>query len=166
MNDFATLTAQPRALIVGSQRYLVYPLTLADWGQLQAWVDAQFPDPFEVMADALEKLETSTAQQQLLFKLAMEAATKARRKIGTPEADAVLQSIEGFCQMLLVSIRKGQPDFSEAGAQALFQQMTLGQLRLFLCASEAEHVLADPPTPAPGAEAGQAGSTSGVSSIS
>jgi len=126
VDDLATLTAQPKPLNIGGKTYQVHPLTLNDLGAFQAWIDTQFPDPLEI---ASKKMATfPVAAQKHLIAVAMEQAAKGRRLLGTPDADAVAQSIEGVSQLLFLSIRKGDPSFTEADARALFNHLNAGDI--------------------------------------
>lgn len=124
MDDLSTLTGQPQILRVAGKEYKVYPLTLADFGKLQAWIDDQFPNPFAEVKKAIALGDFTFAQQKFMLELAMEKATKAKVKIGQPEADELLMTMEGYKQVILLSIRKGNPSFSDADAQELFEKMS------------------------------------------
>jgi hypothetical protein len=144
MNSLSNLTAQPRKLTVAGQSYDLHPLTLDDLGQLQAWIDGQFPDPFEVIRDAIARNNYTVAQQQYLFGQAMEMATRPRRLIGTPEADRLLQSLDGTKKLLTLSIRKGRPEFTDGEAEDLYKAMDLVSLQAAFVATEATLVMGDP----------------------
>lgn len=144
MNDITTLTAQPQILKVDGKEYKVYPLTLADLGELQTWVDSQFPDPFEVASKAMKSGNFNVAQQQYLMNQAMEKATRPKRLLGTMEADELLLSAEGYKQVLIISIRKGDPSFTESDAEALFKNMTQADVARFEHVTNLDMVATDP----------------------
>lgn len=152
MNDLATLAGKPKRLKLGGQVHDVYPLTIADFGQVQSWIDAQLPDPFEAVNEALEKgrlvdghrVPYTVTQQQFLYRTALEQKTKGRKLLGTPEADAMVQSMEGTKYLLVLSIRKGKPEFSDADAEALWASMTLGDVAQVYQATNADLVMSDP----------------------
>lgn|SRR5574343_18998 len=147
MNDLASLTAQPMPLRVGGKEYKVYPLTFSDLGALQAWVDAQFPSPFELANKAIAAGNYNVEQQKFLLKSALELAAKSRRLIGTPEADELLMSSEGYKQVLVLAIRKGDPGFSDKDAEELFRQMNPMDLASMQAATSLDMVLTDPKEP-------------------
>ena len=154
MNDLATLGAKPKPLTVGGRTHLIHPLTVDDLGSLQSWVDTQFPDPFDVASNAIERgrpgpegtrTPYTTAQQKHLYEVALERATRGTPKLGTPEADALLQSAAGVRELLFVAIRKGDPGFTRAAAEALFREMGVGDVaRVFRQTNAADVATSDP----------------------
>lgn len=144
MNDIATLTAQPQILRVDGKEYKVHPLTFADLGELQAWVDSQFPDPFEVVSKAMNSGKFNYAQQQFMMQQAMEKATRPRHLLGTMEADELLLSVEGTKKILVVSIRKGDPSFTEKDADELFEKLTQADIAKLESATNLDMVVQDP----------------------
>jgi hypothetical protein len=148
MNDLGSLSGQPRPLTVrirGEERtYLVHPLMLDELGQLQGWIDAQFPDPFDQVNAAVARNEYTVPQWQFLLECAVKLSTQRRRLIGTPEADLLLQSLEGTIQLLLLAIRKGDPAFGEEQARELRQHLSIGDLERVFSATGASMVMHDP----------------------
>lgn len=143
-SDLGTMTAAARPLVVDGRTYMLHPLTLSDFGQLQVWVDSQFPDPIALVNEAIRAGEFNAVQQQFLYKTALEIAARGHRPIGTPEADAMIRSVHGTKRILLMSISKGDPAFSAADVEALYAKLTIGDLARVYSATEAERVLADP----------------------
>ncbi len=147
-NDLASLSGAARlTLRVGGEAYPVHPLTLADLGELQAWVDSQYRDPVEIVREQLAGRKFSAAQEQFLLKTALEIACRPRALIGTPEADALIRSAAGQKRMLFLAIRKGRPEFGEADADALFAALTPAELLAVMVETGAEAVSADPKSP-------------------
>lgn len=144
MHDVASLTGQPRKLTVAGRDYLLHPLTIADFGELQAWVDAQFPDPFEVVQAAIAKGAFNYVQQQFLLEKALAASTQGKRLIGTPEADRLLLSMEGVKRILVISIRKGDPGFTEEAARDLYLHMGIADLAAMQQITTVAMVASDP----------------------
>ncbi len=144
MNDISTLSAQPQTLSVDGKEYKVYPLTLADLGELQVWIDSQFPDPFEVVSKAMKSGHFNVAQQQYLMNQAMEKATRPKHLLGTMEADELLLSAEGYKQVLIVSIRKGDPSFTASDAEELFKKMTQADVAKLERVTNLDMVATDP----------------------
>src|SRR5438067_1777413 len=163
MNDIASLTAQPviiRVEVKDEQgqptgevlEYQVYPLKISDYGELQAWINRQFPDPFDSAWKAIEQARArerpfNVAQEQFLLKNAAELALRPEHKIGTTEATELLMSAEGTIQYLMVSIRKGDPEFSEADAQKLYDNMTPLDIIKAYMATQLNLVASDPKAP-------------------
>jgi hypothetical protein len=144
MDNLATLTGQPRTMTVDGQDYKVHPLDLGDFGALQAWVDDQFPNPFAEVKKAFALGGFNFEQQKYMLDLAMEKASKPRHLIGTPEADELLMSVEGYKRVLFLSIRKGDPSFTEADAEQLFAKMTFVDIAQLGQATDLDMVTSDP----------------------
>lgn len=159
MNDLGTLNAKPRRLAVAGREYLVYPLTLDDFGGLQRWVDAQFPDPLQTVADYIERRpDLPVAVQKHLYAQAVQQAGQPRPRLGTPEADTIVQSVEGAKELIYLGIRKGDPGFTRDDAARLFAAMTVAHMAILHTATNADLVLSDPKAPTP---AGPATPTTG-----
>ncbi len=160
MSDIAKLTSQPVPLYetifdekgnpTGEVReHLVYPLTIDEIGQLQDWVDRQFPDPIQRTQESIDQARArekpfTVAQEQFLFKAAQELAMRSKYLIGTPEADQLILSVEGTKQLLKASIRKGNPAFTEDDADRLFKGITAADVIRLYDASQINFVISDP----------------------
>jgi hypothetical protein len=144
MNNIATLTAQPQSLVVDGKEYKVYPLTFADLGELQTWIDSQFPDPFEVVSKAMKSGNFNYAQQQYMLSQAIEKATRPKHLLGTPEADELLMSMEGAKKTLTLSIRRGNPAFTDEEADKLFSKLTEADVAKIAVATNLDMVVTDP----------------------
>src|SRR5271166_227853 len=140
MNDLAFLNNKPTTLRVEVKddhgeptgeilEYKVHPLGYDDYGDLQAWINSQFPDPFDSARDAIQKAVKvgkpyNVEQEKFLLKNAAELALKPRHLVGTEEVDALVQSKEGQKIILLTAIRKGDPSFTAEKAEQLCKHMT------------------------------------------
>lgn len=160
MDSIADLTSAPIRLRVDVKgddgkptgealEYDVHPLTLADVGVLQRWVDGQFPDPFEQAWEAIERQKAknkpfNVAQEQFIIRTAQELAMRPRHLIGTPEADTLLLSTDGFRQIIVEGIRKGDPSFDEGKADALMKHMTQLDLVRALASTQMNLMVSDP----------------------
>jgi hypothetical protein len=123
MNDAATVMGRPRPLKVGGEEYLAYPLNFDDHGDVQRWLDAQVRDPLEIVRKAIEAGDFPAEMQKFMVRSAIEIAARSRILIGTPEADALLDSIEGKALMIHLSIRKGDPKFTYEQAMGVLRKM-------------------------------------------
>lgn len=119
MNDLKTLTAAPSPVTIDGETYMVHPLTVKDWGDLQSWLDAQRKNPFEAVKEAIALGGFTFEQQKHMLNQALVEATKPKCKIGSIEADELLTSMEGYAQVLYLSVRKGRPGFTEADSLEL-----------------------------------------------
>ncbi len=126
-NDFATLSGSARPLSVAGTTYHVHPLTLGDYGKLQAWLETQIPDPVAVAVRNCTA-DVPISLQKHMISEALAIASKPRLKLGTPEADAIINSFGGVCEVLILSIQKGDPTFSREDAERLFNSMTAADL--------------------------------------
>lgn len=127
MNDAATLNGKSTlAITIEGERYDVHPLTIADFGDLQAWLDRQLPNPLDVIRPHLQHY--NAAQQQAILKAAVEVASSRRALIGTEEASAFLSSIEGVREMLFLAIRKGRPEVSRSDVATLASKLSVGDI--------------------------------------
>jgi hypothetical protein len=142
MNDLATLNGRGRPLSVDGATYLLYPLTIADLGELQAWVEAQWPDPLLKVRERLD--EFPPALQRELVREAAALAARPKPRIGTPEADALVFSAAGWQEIAYLSIRKGRPDFTREQAARLCARLTEGELARVYSQTGVELVLSDP----------------------
>jgi hypothetical protein len=142
--DLASMTARPRSLVVDGRTYMVHPLTLDDFGELQAWVDAQFPDPIALVNDAVKAGSYNMVQQQFLYKTALEIGSRGKRPIGTPDADDLVRSVAGTKEVLFKAIKKGDPSFDREQADRLFERLTIGDIARIFEATEADKLLSDP----------------------
>lgn len=144
MDNLATLTMQPKTLTVKGREYKVHPLDLGDFGYLQEWIDRQFPSPFKAVKEAFEMGGFTFAQQQFMLDKAVEKSTRPRHLIGTPDADELLTSVEGYKQVIFLSIRKGDPTFTEKDAEEMFANLTFIDIAQLSQASNLDMVASDP----------------------
>jgi hypothetical protein len=169
VSDLLSVTATPRALRIGGEEHRLSPLTVDDFGELQAWVDSQFPDPFEVANAVIARGDYTVPQQQFFYRLAMEQSTRGKRLIGSsPEADDMVRSLEGTIQLLWISVRKAEPGFTPDDAVRLRKKMSFGDIARVFQVTNADMVLSDPKaSPPAGGTAPKAsrrrGSTGGAS---
>lgn len=142
MDDLATLNARPRPMMLGGESYDIHPLTLGDFADLQRFVESQFPDPIAAAKANLDGLPM--AVQQYLLKEALAIAARPKPRLGTPEADAILQSLDGVREILFLSIRKGRPAFTRTDAAALYDRIGMDDIGRVFKDTNAEMVLSDP----------------------
>jgi len=124
LSDLGILNGKPRVLKVGDREYRFHPLTLDDLGELQAWIDSRQPDPFAIANAQVQSGKYTVEQGKFLLRTAMEMAVKGTPKLGTEDADLLLQSPDGIKEVLYLSVRKGDPGFSREDATELFRSVT------------------------------------------
>lgn len=140
MNNLAVLTAQPVPFTVAGRDYKVHPLTLDDFGLIQAWVDHQFPDPLELLDARLEKYPVPL--QKHLLKSALEIAAQPKPRLGSEEANRLaFQTVDGIKELLYLAIHKGDPLFTRGAAALLAARIGLAGLALILKATGADQIL-------------------------
>lgn len=124
MHDAAqAFSKRYRTLVVEGEEYRLYDLSLADLGELQAWLDSLYREPLEVIAPQLGRFDLEVAK--FLVRDARDAACRPRPQLGQGEANLLLLSVDGIKEVLYLAIRKGRPDFSRDDLDALCRRITL-----------------------------------------
>jgi hypothetical protein len=171
-NDAITAAGTPRAVKLGGEEHALSPLMIGDLGHLQGWVDRQFGDPFDVVNAEIARNpgRYNTAQQQHLFRIALEISRAPKPLIGTPDADELLRTVEGVKEILYHAVRKAEPGFTRDDAARVYASMTIGDVARVFALTSLELVMTDPkaagdgtPGPTTGA-AGTGPSTGGAPS--
>lgn len=148
MSDIRALAGRPvRMTAPDGEAHDLAPLTFEDYGDLQAWLDAQWPDPFALARGQMASGEFSLAQQQFLLRVALELAAKPKPKLGTEDADALVRSVEGQREVLYLSIRKAEPGFTRDDAARFHAKLAEGEQARAMALSEADRVAGDPKAP-------------------
>lgn len=148
IKSLARLTGQPTTLEVDGERYDVHPLSFGDLGSLQAWIDGRRADPFATLAAQLGTGRFSVAQEKHMMALALEQATRPGPPLGTPEADAMLNTLEGYAEVLYLTIRKGRPGFTREDASRLLAALGEGRLGQVRRTTDLD-LVSDPKAPTP-----------------
>lgn len=145
-NDAATVSATPRRVRIGGEEHALAPLSIADFGALQVWVDSRFGDPFDLVnAEIARHPERyNPARQQHLFRIALDLARAPKPLIGTPEADELLRTVDGIKEVLFTSIAKAEPGFTRADADRLYGRMTIGDVARIFLLTHLDLVMSDP----------------------
>ena len=97
-------------LTVGQASYRLAPLEFADLQELEAWVFTRLPDPIQIAKELARDLPPDLAKDILLE--AYEDVKNGARKLGSPEANRLLSTPDGFREMLYLSGRKYQPNMT------------------------------------------------------
>jgi hypothetical protein len=150
MNDAATVMNRPKPLVVGGREYLLHRLSFDDHGAVQRWLDAQLRNPLTIVREEIAAADYPLEIQKFMLKSAIEIASRNRILVGTPEADALLDTLEGKAEMLRLSIAKGVPDFSHKQAMDLLRQMDELAREEAAAAADVLRVDEDPKAPAGG----------------
>jgi hypothetical protein len=129
MHDLSTLSGRPTPMVVGGKTYLLHDLAFSDLDELQAWIDTRFRDPQEMTSEHLlgTGARLPVEIKKFMVREAMEMARKPKPQLGMKEATAQMLSVEGLKKILLISIRKGDPTFSDEDAAELFRTITFDQ---------------------------------------
>lgn len=123
MNDLASLNAKPVTVKSGGKEYQVHPLTIDDHGDVQRWIDDQQETRiFEALERQTAKGSLPVEIQKYMARSALDILARNRILIGTPEADELLHSVDGKVYLTYLSIKKGDPAFTEADAKALVKR--------------------------------------------
>lgn len=154
-----TLTAAPMTIEIGGRPLRIAPLTLADLGRLQIWIDAQLiaqmPDPIAIARRLTEGFPVQV-QSELLGQALRDACDARNAKptvpIGTPEAMEIAGTIDGIKEMLMLSLKKYQPDMSRDDVAGLMDSLLPGDLDAIFA-----HIFGTEGPPGPKAETPEAG---------
>jgi hypothetical protein len=109
--DIATATNAPDVLPIGGVGYSVRTLTLAEWGELQAWLRRTATHPIKRATEAIEQARDSGAAmapwiQDVVLGQAQREAMRWPPRIGTQEWLAALDSVDdGLAQFLAVALK-------------------------------------------------------------
>jgi hypothetical protein len=148
--NLASLNASPRSIPIGGEVFEVHPLTLADQGKLQAWLETQLPDPLGLVQVHIDRAKPSMEVQKFLLREALHEASRTRVFLNSPEALPYLNSADGIVEILWLSIAKGRPEFTRERARDVFGSMTPADVLKLQSATELDQVMAEPDPKAPG----------------
>ncbi len=140
--NLASLNASPRSVPIGGEVFEVHPLTLNDQGKLQAWLETQLPDPLGLVQAHIDKAKPSMEVSKYLLREALHEASRTRVFLNSPEALPYLNSADGICEILWLSIAKGRPDFTRERAREVFGAMTPADVLKLQMATELDQVMA------------------------
>jgi hypothetical protein len=119
----------------------VFPLTLADLGELQAWLDTQLPDPLAVVKRHIDSGGVPMEQAKFLYAEALKEASKTRIHLSSPDALVYLNGANGVIEMLYLSIRKGRPDWTRDQARKVFEALTPADIQRIQNITELDQVV-------------------------
>ena len=143
--------ARPVPLTVAGRTYQFHPLTAHDLlVDLQGWVDAQWRDPIDAVRAHIGSGKFTPAQERHLLTAAVEVAARPRPKLGTPEADALLDTFEGMREVVYLGVRKGLPDFTREDAADLLERGGRERRDQILAATNVDLIMSDPKAEAAG----------------
>jgi hypothetical protein len=148
--NLASLNASPRSIPIGGEVFEVHPLTLADQGKLQAWLETQLPDPLGLVQAHIDRAKPTMEVQKFLLREALHEASRTRVFLNSPEALPYLNSAHGIVEILWLSIAKGRPDFTRERARDVFGSMTPADVLKLQSATELDQVMAEPDPKAAG----------------
>lgn len=140
--------ARVRTRTIAGRTFRLHRLSIADFLELEDWVNRQFPDPLGVAQGAIEAGGFTVAQQQYLLREALALACKGRRKLGTPEADEKAMSVEGTLELLYLSLKKGDPAVERAELESLRDLLTPADVLIIMADTDADKVI-DPKASSP-----------------
>lgn len=143
----AALSGAPRTVEIAGERYQIYPLTLSDLGELQAWLEGQLPDPLAIVRRHIDSCGVPMEQAKFLYAEAMREASKTRIHLSSAEAMPHLNSPSGICELLYLAIRKGRPGWTREQARDLVDGMTPAEVSRIQQISELDQVTPGPAGP-------------------
>lgn len=149
--SLAALNASPRRITLGGEAYDVHPLTLGALGQLQAWLDAAQPDPLAAAQAHIDRTRPPMEVQKFLLREALHEASRTRVFVGTPEANPYINSPDGICEVLWLTVAPGRPDMKREEFVALAKRLTPTEIIRLQQAAELDKVMSDDDPKAAGA---------------
>ena len=134
MSGIATLTAQPKTLTVAGVERRFHPLTFADIGELQSWMDRRAADPLDAIRGRLDGLPE--AIQRDLAREALRESCRPRPLFGTPEAGTLLGTVAGSVEVLHLMLRPGDPGSTREDAYAALKFLSDADLTILFALAE------------------------------
>jgi hypothetical protein len=113
------LTAQPRTIELGGRTLKISPLTIDDFGALQAWIYSQLPDPITSARRMAEGLPPTALGELFREAAREERASRLAHRIGTAGAGEMLQGLLGVVELLYLTARRHHPDLTRDELPAL-----------------------------------------------
>ena len=111
---------------IAGRTFQVKPFTFNDLAKIQAWLDRNF-SPIDQLLSRLERLPEAI-QDKLLDRLDSVASVPAPR-LGTPEADKALYSLDGFRQIFQIMVQAADPGCSDADVDTLVGSMSVSEFQ-------------------------------------
>lgn len=98
--DLSVATNQPEAVTLGGETHLARPLTMKEWGKLQAWIKRELPSPVKRALDGLQQAKDDAVQYDLdvmqhVLDHAQQQALAWPPRIGSAAWFDLLNHIEG-----------------------------------------------------------------------
>lgn len=111
MSGITRAIPQPVSVRIGGRDFLAREFRLEDVATIQAWIDNQIGHPFERAAPAIEcGLADRSPPWRRLVAATIDALADWPKEPGTPEADALLSSEAGRKLIIVLALRRDQPD--------------------------------------------------------
>jgi hypothetical protein len=122
------LAATPTPIPFDGEVYEVHPLTIAEQGQLQKWLESQLPDPWASLQKNLENTSLPMEVQKFLYRTALDLAGRKRIFLHTVEGANYVNTFEGMVEVMYLGVVKGRPDFTRDKAREILSRYTQKQL--------------------------------------
>lgn len=123
MGELADIAASGRAIEIRGKNYLLLPLTFADFGHLESWVEGL---PLEIAKLHMKGLEP--AERQQLLQAAWDDSKPGTIGLSSPELTTMLQSARGAIQLLWLSLRKTEKDITTEQVGSLITPSNLHEI--------------------------------------
>lgn len=114
---------RPRLVRLGGREFLASEFRLADLADLQAWLEAESSDPFEDSASTILGGIRDREWKKLLWRIVDESGAWPPR-LGSPDADGLIDSPSGMARQLYLSLRREHPEIDQAEADRLLAEVT------------------------------------------
>ncbi len=107
--SFGDATQAPVTIVVGTQKFVMSPLTFADWGEIERSAKSRVLALAHAECRVAATLEDKTA--------IMSAATAEARLITASDTTSIVSSVESMVDMMWCSLRKKAPDIARERAE-------------------------------------------------
>lgn len=168
--DLAEASNQPVELDLAGETYRARCLTLAEWGELQAWYKRAVPSPLERVARALQSAEARGEPvprwvAEILADQAIGASAVWPPRLGTAEWLRGLDSAEaGVAEFVWHALRRDNPGLTREAAANLSDRAAQPELNALLNVAvfgRPPDPKSPAPTPAAESPAGPSATTGG-----
>ena len=121
MDGLSLLTAAPCAIAAGGRTFLLAPLTLTDYGEIENRILAGRADPLAGIRARLAQLDAARRREEL-GRVFDEVGSARRVTLG--DLDRWWQTTDGFRYRFWLMLRKHQPTATRETAAELLRQMS------------------------------------------
>lgn len=128
MGPITSIIPVPRRCPVGGEDVYISELRLRDVAELQAVLDADWPDPLDAAAESLARAGDDPKERFISLVPLHEAAETGPPAYGTAAGNAYFMTPEGGACLLWVAGRRHTPGLDPATAARLYMRATVDEI--------------------------------------